>query len=93
MNGQSFKSLREDVHARLSKPASQSNFDVMVIGMGSMGSSACYYLAKQGFKVLGLEQFDISHSNGSHTGQSRLIRKAYGEDTRYVPLLQKAYEN
>ncbi len=61
--------------------------------MGSMGSSACYYLAKQGFKVLGLEQFDISHSNGSHTGQSRLIRKAYGEDTRYVPLLQKAYEN
>ncbi|MCA6075084.1 N-methyl-L-tryptophan oxidase [Fulvivirga sedimenti] len=93
MPGQSFNELLENVHLRLKDPAPQMNFDVIVIGMGSMGSSACYYLAKQGFKVLGLEQFDIPHSYGSHTGQSRLIRKAYGEDTRYVPLLQKAYKN
>ena len=69
------------------------HFDVIVLGVGSMGSSACYYLAKQGYKVLGLEQFDIPHELGSHGGQSRIIRKAYAEHPDYVPLLQRAYEN
>src|SRR5258706_7788242 len=68
-------------------------FEVIVIGVGSMGSSACYYLAKRGFKVLGLEQFDIPHEQGSYTGQSRIIRKAYFEHPDYVPLLKRAYEN
>src|SRR5436190_21952818 len=68
-------------------------FDVIVIGVGSMGSSACYYLAKKGHKVLGLEQFDIPHERGSHAGQSRIIRKAYFEHPDYVPLLSRAYEN
>lgn len=58
-----------------------------------MGSSACYFLAKRGYKVLGLEQFDIPHENGSHTGQSRIIRRAYFENPAYVPLLSRAYEN
>jgi sarcosine oxidase len=69
------------------------NFDVIVVGVGSMGSSTCYYLAKQGYKVLGLEQFDITHELGSHAGQSRLIRQAYFEHPDYVPLLKRAYQN
>lgn len=68
-------------------------FDVIVLGVGSMGSASCYYLAKQGYKVLGLEQFDVPHDQGSHAGQSRIIRKAYFEHPDYVPLLQRAYEN
>lgn len=67
-------------------------FDVIVIGVGSMGSSACYHLSKRGYNVLGLEQFCITHENGSHTGQSRIIRKAYFEHPDYVPLLSRAYE-
>jgi sarcosine oxidase len=58
-----------------------------------MGAAACYYLSKQGYKVLGIEQFDITHELGSHTGQSRLIRKAYFEHPDYVPLLNNAYHN
>jgi len=58
-----------------------------------MGSSACYHLATRGSKVLGLEQFGISHEFGSHAGQSRIIRKAYFENSDYVPLLTRAYEN
>ncbi len=69
------------------------NFDVIVLGVGSMGSATCYQLARQGFKVLGLEQFDIPHELGSHAGQSRLIRKAYAEHPDYVPLLERAYQN
>ena len=72
---------------------SDTSFDVIVIGVGSMGSSACYHLAKRGYKVLGIEQFYITHELGSHSGQSRIIRKAYFEHPDYVPLLNKAYEN
>ena len=68
-------------------------FDVIVIGVGSMGSSASYFLASRGYKVLGLEQFEIPHDQGSYTGQSRIIRKAYFEHPDYVPLLNTAYEN
>jgi len=70
-----------------------SSFDVIVIGVGSMGSSACYHLASRGCKVLGLEQFDIAHEFGAHAGQSRIIRKAYFENSDYVPLLERAYAN
>ncbi len=70
-----------------------NHYDVIVIGVGSMGAVACWYLAKGGYKVLGLEQFDIPHEQGSHAGQSRIIRKAYFEHSDYVPLLERAYHN
>jgi sarcosine oxidase len=66
-------------------------FDVIVIGVGAMGSSACYQLARRGVKVLGLEQFDIPNALGSSHGQSRMIRLAYYEHPDYVPLLRRAY--
>jgi sarcosine oxidase len=68
-------------------------FDVIVIGVGSMGSAACAFLAERGCTVLGLEQFEIVHEKGSHTGQSRIIRKAYFEHPDYVPLLERSYQN
>jgi len=68
-------------------------YDVIVVGVGSMGSSACYHLANAGLKVLGLEQFGITHERGSHSGQSRFVRMAYFEHPDYVPLLKRAYQN
>ena len=68
-------------------------YDIIVIGVGSMGASTCYFLSQRGYKILGLEQFDIPHEQGSHAGQSRIIRKAYFEHPAYVPLLNRAYEN
>lgn len=75
------------------KQQQANHFDVIVIGVGSMGAPACYHLARNGHKVLGIEQFDISHDQGSHAGQSRIIRMAYFEHPDYVPLLQRSYEN
>ncbi len=71
----------------------KNHYDVIVIGAGSMGASACYFLAARGHKVLGLEQFNVPHEKGSHAGQSRIIRKAYFEHPDYVPLLNRAYHN
>jgi sarcosine oxidase len=71
-----------------------NQYDAIVIGAGSMGSSACFHLAAQGYRVLGLEQFNsLPHDKGSHAGQSRIIRKAYFEHPDYIPLLNRAYEN
>ncbi|MHB8731416.1 MAG: N-methyl-L-tryptophan oxidase [bacterium] len=67
-------------------------YDVIVIGVGGMGSAAVYHLARRGKTVLGLEQFDIPHDRGSSHGTNRIIRLAYWEHPSYVPLLRRAYE-
>ncbi len=69
----------------------KQSFDVVVIGVGTMGASVAYNLAKLGLSVLGLEQYDIVHNHGSHGGKTRIIRKAYFEQEAYVPLLDQAY--
>ncbi len=91
--GQTVAELYAQAHKSMENTSGGSSYDVIVIGVGSMGASACYHLAKRGCRVLGLEQHDIPHELGSHAGQSRIIRKAYGEAIGYVPLLERAYEN
>jgi len=69
-----------------------SSFDVIVIGLGAMGSATAYHLAKRGARVLGLDRFVPPHAWGSSHGESRIIREAYFEHPLYVPLVQRAYE-
>jgi sarcosine oxidase len=64
----------------------------IVVGLGAMGSATALHLAQRGQRVLGFDQFTPPHSHGSSHGQTRIIRKAYWEDSRYVPLLLRAYE-
>ncbi len=68
------------------------SWDVIVVGVGGMGSAACWQLARRRQRVLGLERFDIPHAMGSSHGVSRIIRLPYYEDPAYVPLLHRAYE-
>lgn len=65
-------------------------YDVIVVGVGSMGAATCMSLAQRGARVLGLEQFDIPHRMGAHHGHSRMVRQAYFEHSDYVPLLRHA---
>src|SRR5256885_91550 len=67
-------------------------YDVIVIGLGAMGSATLYHLAKRGVRVLGLEQFSPLHDRGSSHGDSRIIRETYFEHPLYVPLVQRAHE-
>jgi sarcosine oxidase len=66
--------------------------DVIVAGLGGMGSAAAYELAGRAKRVLGLEKFSPAHDRGSSHGRSRIIRQAYFEGAEYVPLLLRAYE-
>jgi sarcosine oxidase len=68
------------------------SYDVIVAGLGGMGSAAAYHLAARGKRVLGLERHAPVHDRGSSHGESRIIRQAYFEDPAYVPLLLHAYE-
>jgi sarcosine oxidase len=67
-------------------------YDVIVIGLGGMGSAAAYHLAARGQRVLGLDRFGPAHDKGSSHGGSRMTRQSYFEDPGYVPLLLRAYE-
>ena len=55
-----------------------------------MGLAAALDLARRGASVTVLEQHDIGHDLGSHSGFTRVIRHAYHEGTHYVPLVQEA---
>lgn len=68
------------------------SFDVIVAGLGAVGSAAAFHLARNGQKVLGLDRFTPPHSFGSSHGQTRIIREAYFEHPLYVPLVQRAYK-
>lgn len=67
-------------------------YDTIVVGVGAMGSAACYHLARRGRRVLGLERFDIPHDRGSSHGINRIFRLAYYEHPSYVPLMRRALE-
>src|SRR6202049_4982544 len=71
---------------------SDNTYDVIVLGVGGMGSAAACELARRGRRVLALEQFALGHDQGSSHGHTRIIRKAYYEDPAYVPLVCRAYE-
>ncbi len=65
--------------------------DVIIVGVGGMGSAAAWQLARRGRRVLALERYDIPHAMGSSHGISRIIRLPYYEHPAYVPLLRRAY--
>lgn len=67
-------------------------FDVIVLGLGAMGSSTLYQLSKRGVSVLGIDQFSPPHTQGSTHGDTRITRLAIGEGEEYVPLVMRAHE-
>jgi sarcosine oxidase len=68
------------------------NYDVLVLGLGAMGSAAAYQLARRGQRVLGLDQFSPPHAFGSSHGETRITRLAIGEGEHYTPLVLRSHE-
>ena len=68
------------------------SYDVIVLGLGGMGSAAVQHLAQRNMRVLGIEQFTPAHDKGSSHGGTRMIRQAYWESPDYIPLVLRAYE-
>ncbi|MFB6303424.1 MAG: N-methyl-L-tryptophan oxidase [Haloferacaceae archaeon] len=68
------------------------DYDVVVVGMGAVGSAAARHLARDGYAVLGLEREGIPNPRSSSHGHSRIIRLAYHEGETYVPMLRRSYD-
>lgn len=66
------------------------NYDLIIIGSGSVGAAAGYYAAQAGLSVLMTDSHLPPHADGSHHGDTRLIRHAYGEGEKYVPMVLRA---
>ena len=66
--------------------------DVIVAGLGAMGSCALAELARRGVRAIGIDRHSPPHDLGSSHGGSRVIRMSYFEHPDYVPLLRRAYE-
>ena len=63
--------------------------EILVVGLGGMGSAALYHLARSGVAAVGIEQFQIGHALGSSHGFSRIYRNFYN-DPLYVELAEAA---
>jgi sarcosine oxidase len=66
--------------------------DVIVVGLGAMGSASLYQLARRGARVIGLDRFRPPHDHGSSHGESRITRQAVGEGPEYVPFVLRSHE-
>lgn len=65
--------------------------DLLVIGLGAVGSATLFHAAGQGAEVVGIDRFDPPHQHGSTHGESRITRLAVGEGAEYVPLVQRSH--
>lgn len=66
--------------------------DVIVVGLGAMGSASLYQLARRGAKVLGIDRHLPPHIYGSSHGETRITRQAIGEGAAYVPLVLRSHQ-
>jgi len=73
-------------------PSSDRPYDVIVVGLGAMGSASLYSLAGARRRVLGIDRFAPPHAFGSSHGRTRIIREAYFEHPSYVPIVRRAFD-
>ncbi|MFE1599518.1 N-methyl-L-tryptophan oxidase [Methylobacterium sp. ID0610] len=65
--------------------------DVVVVGLGAMGSAVLDQLAGRGARVIGIDRFAPPHTMGSSHGETRITRQAVGEGRDYVPFVVEAH--
>lgn len=67
-------------------------YDVIVVGLGAMGSAALYQASLRGARTLGIDRYQPPHTLGSSHGDTRITRAAIGEGEFYVPLVRRSDE-
>jgi sarcosine oxidase len=64
--------------------------DILVVGLGAVGSAALYQAAKLRASVIGIDRFAPPHDRGSSHGDTRITRQAIGEGRDFVPLVLRS---
>ncbi len=68
------------------------HFDLMVVGLGAMGSAVAYHAARLGLSVVGIDQHNPPHDLGSTKAETRITRLAVGEGPQYLPFVKRSHE-
>lgn len=68
------------------------HYDLIIVGLGAMGSAALYQAAKSGVNVLGIDRYSPPHEFGSSHAETRITRLAVGEGPEYLPLVARSHE-
>ena len=66
--------------------------DVVVVGLGAMGSATTLQLARAGARVIGIDASSPPNPEGSSHGETRITRLAVGEGPPFVPLVARSHE-
>jgi sarcosine oxidase len=67
------------------------HFELVVVGLGAVGSAAVFHAAKAGIRVLGIDQYRPPHTFGSTHAESRITRLAVGEGEQYLPFVERSH--
>ena len=71
-------------------------FDVAVIGLGAMGSAALFDLARQGHRVIGIEQFEPGHGQSAQAARrpavDRRMLRVQHDRAAVVHRLHRVYD-
>ena len=65
--------------------------EVLVVGLGAMGSATLLHLVRRGVNVIGIDQYSPPHKYGSTHGETRITREAVGEGAAFVPLAMRSH--
>jgi sarcosine oxidase len=69
-----------------------SRAEVIVVGLGAMGSAVCRELAARGVAVTGIDRHHPPHVHGSTHGDTRITRLANAEGPQYFALARRSHE-
>jgi sarcosine oxidase len=67
------------------------NAEVIVVGLGAVGSATLYQLARRGVPAIGIDRFSPPHDRGSSHGETRITRQGIGEGEVYTPLAIRSH--
>jgi sarcosine oxidase len=67
-------------------------YDVIVVGVGGIGSAIALHAARRKLRVLGIEQYSLPNRRGSSHGITRILRVGLNEGPTYVPLVRRALD-
>ena len=72
--------------------AAERQFDLIIVGLGAVGSAALMHAARAGMRVLGIDRFDPPHQFGSSHAETRITRLAVGEGPQYLPFVARSHQ-
>jgi len=76
----------------MTPPPLKRGYDLIVVGLGAVGSAALMHAARRGLRVLGIDRHDPPHAMGSSHAESRITRRAVGEGPQYLPFVARSHE-